>query len=251
MKPASRKRLARLSLLHFLDGCPSRPKGRGVATRRSTAGVAVLVAVASFSLPRVARADADLQLTLGMSGGWLRRYPTFAVGGLATSAREIGPGTIKSRSGVGLVGFTSGLDVSVDSRVSLPLFGLGLAWAAGPYDTEVSSYDGSIAKLTPWTTFRADILLPGFGYRGKHRRWMWAAAIRSGVSYLRTDAAVAAGAESVSTPLTAWTFLLQAEVEGCRRLDPTTRLCLQVAPRIYEHQLLDGLMVGVRAEWGR
>jgi hypothetical protein len=51
--------------------------------------------------------------------------------------------------------------------------------------------------------------------------------------------------------LRAASFLVQAELEACRRLDPTTRLCLQVAPRIFDHELLNGVMFGLRMEWGR
>ena len=43
---------------------------------------------------------------------------------------------------------------------------------------------------------------------------------------------------------------LQTDIKACRRLDPTTRLCLQVAPRLYDFGFVNGATVGLRIEWG-
>jgi hypothetical protein len=76
-------------------------------------------------------------------------------------------------------------------------------------------------------------------------------AIRTGASRIGMDGTVAGGASMTNLQLSRWTFLAQIEVEGCRRLDPTFRVCLQVVPRVYEHTLLNGLSIGFRMEWGR
>lgn len=120
----------------------------------------------------------------------------------------------------------------------------------GSYDAVVTHVDGSVARLRPWSAYRADILLPGIGYRVKHRRLMFAAAVRTGISVLKMYGSVAAGAERAALDATGASFLLQAELEACRRLDPTTRACLFVAPRLYEQRLINGATFGFRMEWG-
>jgi hypothetical protein len=200
---------------------------------------------------RDARADFDFQLAANANGGWLRHTPAMSSQRISTSARDIAPGSVKTRGGLGLVGFAADVELTVDDRWKVPLAGGAVYWAVGSYDATISSLDGSIARLRPWSTFRGDILLPGIGHRWKHRRNMWGVAIRTGISFVTMGGTVAAGAQAVPLELDASTFLLQFELEGCRRLDPTTRVCLQIVPRVYEHELLNGLTAGLRLEWGR
>jgi hypothetical protein len=61
---------------------------------------------------------------------------------------------------------------------------------------------------------------------------------------------IAAATDWVPRSFTSKTFLLQAEIVACRRLDPTMRACLQVVPRLYEYELLNGVTFGLRMEWG-
>ena len=150
-----------------------------------------------------------------------------------------------------MVGASADIDLTIDDKWKVPLIGGAGYWAVGSYDTVVTSYDGSITKLRPWSAFRGDVLLPGFGRRWKQRRNMWGLGIRSGLSFLTMGGSVAAGAESYPLDLNAFTVLVQVEIEGCRRLDPTTRVCAQIVPRIYEHEIMNGLTFGVRFEWGR
>lgn len=207
--------------------------------------------LAACVFARDARADVELQFATTAGAGWLRQSPTLGSSALSTSARDIGASRV--RTGRSLVSAALGFDagLAIDDRWMVPLFGGNAGWAVGSHDSLVTSIDGSIAGVRPWTTFRGDILLPGLGRRWKHRRSSWGAALRTGVTYTSMKGTVAAGTESVPLELQATTFLLQAEIEACRRLDPTTRVCLLVAPRIYEHQLLNGVSVGLRMEWGR
>lgn len=163
----------------------------------------------------------------------------------------MGEGSLRTGRSIGMLGVGADVDLTLDDRWKLPLFGGNVWWAVGPYDALMTSFDGSIARLRTWSTFRGDILLPGIGRRWKHRRNMWAAAVRSGISFTTMGGTVAAGTETVPLDLSAATFLVQVELEACRRLDPTTRVCLQVVPRLYEYELLNGVTFGVRMEWGR
>lgn len=201
---------------------------------------------------RPARADWDFQMSASMGGGWLRETPEYSTEPISTFARDIGEGRVKSRGGIAMVGLGMDTELVVDDRWKVPTVGANVYWAVGSYPTLVSSLDGSIIHLRPWTTWRGDILLPGIGRRWKHRRYMVEASIRTGVSWLQAGASVASGGERVElTGVQAVTFLVQAEVVGCRRLDPTTRVCIQLMPRLYEHRWLNGGTIGLRMEWGR
>jgi|GEM_PF-1370128 len=210
-----------------------------------------LVLVSALACARDARADFDFQFATSFGAGWLRQTPTLTAKQVSTSAREMSEGPIKTRGSLGMLGVGADLDLTIDDRWRVPLLGGNAWWTVGSYDALVTTFDGSIAHLRTWSTFRGDVLMPGIGRRWKHRRNMWAAAIRSGVSFTTMGGTVAAGSETQPLELSAATFLVQLELEGCRRLDPTTRVCLQVVPRLYEYELLNGVTFGVRMEWGR
>ena len=141
--------------------------------------------------------------------------------------------------------------MTVDAHVVIPVFGLAAYAALGSYDTVITSADGSIATVRPWTAYRLDALLPGIGYRVTQRRWMFQADIRTGVSVMLMEGTIAGGSSETETPLTAISGVLVAELEACRRLDPVTRVCLQLAPRIYDFGFMNGGTLGLRVEWGR
>src|SRR5262249_1616908 len=120
----------------------------------------------------------------------------------------------------------------------------------GSYDSITSSTDGSIVHMRPWSATRLDVLMPGVGGRWKHRRWMFEAAARTGITVLSMHGSVAAGADSLRIdPLNA-SVLLVAQSSIWRRLDPVQRLCVEVAPRVYDFGFLNGATVGLRYEWG-
>lgn len=195
--------------------------------------------------------DWDIQFSTSVMGGWLRETPDMNADGLSLEARHIGDGRLRSRGGVGMVGLGSNLDLTVDDRWLVPLGGFDMWWPVGNYDTVNTSFDGSIAHLKPWTTTRWDILFPGFGRRIKLRRNMVSFALRTGLSRVGMEGDVASGSSLTQLDLTRYTFLAQIEIEACRRLDPTFRICAQVVPRVYEHTLMNGLSIGFKMEWGR
>lgn len=198
-----------------------------------------------------ARADFDFQLSMGTNARWMRATPPMGAPELTTFTREIAAGDVPMRGGITMLGAYVDSAVTLDDRWVLPLIGGAYYHAVGSYDAVITSREGSIVRMQPWTADSLDIFLPGLGYRIKKRRWMFGGALRTGVSFLAMDGLLADGAEWAGVETKRVTFLLQAELEACRRLDPTTRVCLQVAPRIYDHELLNGVMFGLRAEWGR
>lgn len=169
----------------------------------------------------------------------------------ATVARDVPEGKVPIGGSLTLLG--AGLDVAMtaDDRWMFPVLGFGGYGAVGSHDAVVSSLDGSIAHVRPWSAYELDLLLPGVGYRVKKRRFLFSASVRTGVVWLAAGGSVAAAGESVPISLVGVSGLVQAEIEACRRLDPIMRVCLQVAPRIYDFGFMNGGTVGVRIEWGR
>lgn len=217
--------------------------------------VRTLLAMMSFamlaSFPHAARADFDFQLSMGMNGRWMRTMPALAAPALTTNARDLAAGDVPLRGALTMLGGYVDVAVTLDDRFVVPIFGGAYYTALGSYDAIITSREGSIVRAQPWTASSVDLYLPGLGYRIKKRRWMFGAAVRTGASFFWMDGLLADGAEFAPMEMKRATFLLQGELEACRRLDPTTRVCLQVAPRIYEHELMNGVMFGLRAEWGR
>lgn len=223
-----------------------------LVTKRGVRMLASATVLAACFVARPAAADYDLQFAAGFGAGYLRKTPALTGEGASTTARDVPKGTVASRGGaLTMLGGTFDMQLTFDDRWMLPLLGGNLSWAVGSYDRVASSLDGSVFTYRPHTAFRGDLYLVGFGRRWKHRRNMFSIAARTGFSRLAIDGSVAAGADAIPMRLVANTFLFQIEAEGCRRLDPERRICLQVAPRIYEHEAINGVTFGLRMEWGR
>ena len=212
---------------------------------------AVPIAVAIVCCPTSARADIDFQVSATAGVSWLRSMPSLKNPSTTTAARVVPEGKIPFGTSFTGVGAMFDMGISTDDRWTIPLLGFGGYGAVGSYDGLVTSADGSIARLRPWSTYEIDILLPGLGYRMKRRRFMFSATLRTGFAYVATGGSIAGGESYVPITATATTAIFQAEVEACRRLDPLTRVCLHVAPRIYEFGFLNGATFGLRVEWGR
>ncbi|MBS2015081.1 MAG: hypothetical protein JST00_19480 [Deltaproteobacteria bacterium] len=217
---------------------------------RSVVVVASLFLVSAWSVD--ARAEVDTQVAMGVAGTWMRSMPQLGSPELETSGRyRLNEGKIASRTSLFGVGAFLDLGLTIDDRLVVPLLGAGFYGMVGSYDAVITSVDGSIAQVRPWTTFRLDVPGPGIGYRVKKRRWMFGALARLGLSYMEVGGSIAGATEWNPVTLKAVTPLIQVEVEACRRLDPVTRMCLNVAPRVYDGEFMNGAIFGLRMEWGR
>ena len=217
--------------------------------RRPLAALVVIACV--LAAAHDAHAGSDFQVALGAGTRWLRNTPTLTAPAMSTSARELDQGAVPMRGGLAMLGGYADIQLTVHDRWTVPIIGGGVYNAVGSYDAIITSRDGSIVRARPWTAFAAEMLLPGIGYRLKRRRWMFGAALRGGIGWISMDGLQAAGAGSDAMEMTASTFFVQAELEGCRRLDPTTRVCLHLAPRVFEYELVNGAVLGLRVEWGK
>lgn len=208
--------------------------------------VASIVAIA-----QPAHADLNIQAAFTSGVSWRRSLPALKGENTLTMAREVPETSVPIGGSMTQVGASADFGVVVDDRWIIPALGMAVYSAVGSYDTIVTSADGSIARVRPWTTYEIDALLPGIGLRVKERRFMFSASLRTGLSYLHSSGSVSGGSGDMPMSLSNVSPILQAELEACRRLDPSTRLCLQVSPRIYDFQFMNGATFGLRVEWGR
>ena len=74
--------------------------------------------------------------------------------------------------------------------------------------------------------------------------------MRGGLSVLWMKTTIAVGGDEYTGSGFALTPTLKGDLAVCRRLDPTQRACLFVAPSIYEFGLLNGASLGLRWEVG-
>ena len=220
-------------------------------SRTAAVAVGVGVAVAILASAPAARADVDFAVGGTVGAAWMRSLPALTSASTMTAAREVSGTRIPIGGALTWAGAGFELGASVDDRIVVPGIGIAAYGAVGSYDTIITSADGSIARVHPWTAYRLDILLPGIGYRWKHRRFMIQTSLRTGVSAMFMDGSIAGGASDAATSLSGFSAVLEVQLEACRRLDPVTRVCLQVAPRIYDFGFMNGGTLGLRVEWGR
>lgn len=214
-------------------------------------GAAALAGLAALTVSPNAQADDDFQLAGQVGVGWMRQTPSLETPELSTPARELGKLPVPTKGGLTMMNASLDLAMVWDTRWTFRLAGFGGGWALGSYDRTITSVDGSIADLRPWTAYRFDGILPGLHYRFKRRRWMFGVGVGTGFSVLVMSGSIASGTTSVPFEAKAPSFVVQADVEGCRRLDPTTRLCLTVSPRVYDFGILNGAVAGLRMEFGK
>lgn len=183
----------------------------------------------------------------------MRAMPTLhREAAISGSARTLHAQDVAAGGGsVTALGGSFDVSVVLDDHWLLPGFGFGAYAAIGTYPSVLTSVDGSVARVRPWTMVELDLLGPGIGYRIKKRRFMFSGTLRAGLSMLRVGSSIASGADAQEEALTRFSPLVQAELEACRRVDPVTRVCLQIAPRLYNFGGLNGATFGLRVEWGR
>jgi hypothetical protein len=134
----------------------------------------------------------------------------------------------------------------------IPLLSLDYYSAAGAYDEQRTSIDGSIAHIRPWSGGLYDLGLGGFGFRANERRWTFAATGRVGVTFETMGADAAYGGATYDLGPSRAAPYVRVDFEACRRLDPLERLCLVVSPNVYAFdQTFHGGMLSLRYELGK
>jgi len=187
---------------------------------------------------------------------YLHAMPQLDVGPLATPLRNV-QGTLPSTGQQQFLGLTVDTLYIKNARWEFPLFGITAATALGSSPRVVTSLDGSIVEMRPWTAGAATFLLPGVGVRANVRRWKLSMSVRAIASVVWLNAVVANGNVGINTgdktdgsTISAATFGARASFELCRRTDPVTRACLFVEPHLYEFGFMNGGSAGLRMEFG-
>jgi hypothetical protein len=224
---------------------------------RQAARARFLSCAVAFALATAASSPAKADKATGLDGSlggqvdWMPYVPTLSVPTTETSARTIPGGTLPSVGSLFFAGAQVDSSFVYRGRLVVPLLGISGALAVGQSPVVISSLDGSIAEQRPWTAYRFECLLPGVGVRLTARRWTLGASVRAYVVGVGMDATVAAGGGSSDLSIPSRIGLgARADVEGCRRLDPMNRICLFVAPTLYELGLFNGGAAGLRWELG-
>ena len=199
---------------------------------------------------RAAAAESQLELdgAFAAFGTYMRAMPPLPLAS-SDAARTLS-GRLPSVGHLTLAGASGDLTLTLDRHIVLPIAGIGLSAAVGSSPRVLSSVDGSIVEQRPWTTYMGDLLLPGIGYRIKERRWMFSGVVRTGLSYVSTSGSAASGADTSEIRGSALSVMVRVELEACRRIDPTERVCFAVSPSIYQFGFGNAVTAGLRWEFG-
>jgi hypothetical protein len=191
-------------------------------------------------------------VTLAPQVSWVRDLPTVSFSDQTNaSTRTVPPGAVPFGGPLTFAGVH--FDSAITTRhLVVPMLGLGFGMLVGEQPMVVSSLDGSVVNLHPWSAYRVEVLGPGIGLRMTERRWTLSATMRSELVIMAMSASLAAGAGTAEMPdATAVGLGARVELEACRRVDPTDRACILVAPTLYEFGFLNGGVLALRWEWGR
>jgi len=196
----------------------------------------------------------DGEISLDVRDYWLRAMPKFSLSDpTQIGVRAIGTGVLPSTGEQHFLGFAFDTKYIYEQRWEFPIFGMVFGGAVGQSPRVISSLDGTMVEMKPWTAGTISLLLPGVGVRIKARRWMFSANARFVASWVWEQAAYASGRSLDDSPAALWagTFGVRGHVEACRRLDVESRLCLFAEPHLYEFGFMNGGSAGLRWEYGK
>ncbi len=207
-------------------------------------------AVATALAPEALASEVAFESSFDVYARALRTTPRFTYHAVQNDLRALDGGKVSSTGAASFLGASIDLGLAVDDRFLLPLLGIGGGVSLGSHARVLTSIDGSMVELRPWTMLEGEVLLPGLGVRFKERRWLFAAALRTGYSFMSMKGSVTNLVGTSDLDLGATSFALRLPVEACRRLDPMERACFVVTPHLYEFGWATGASVALRWEWG-
>ncbi len=182
-------------------------------------------------------------------------YVTAAPSGKFTAPSDDQPRTLSGKAVRGDYGPLTFMSVGAELSIGygswiFSVLGARVGGAIGPYSAALRSVDGSPVRLRPWSAWHADVTGLGLRYRKNLRRWSVGAGFTLGAGFLIVPADVGYGAESIPGNVMTPTWMLRGSVEGCRRLDPVTRVCVAFMPYIHQYKWFDGGALALRWEVG-
>jgi hypothetical protein len=192
-------------------------------------------------------ANADLRVS------YIDRIPELKISQDVAGPRSLSSGTVV-HGNTSLVTAGLGFDFGLvlDDRWRIGGFGGSYESSIGTSARRRAYVDGSIAELRPWTASRFGFDFGGVGQRFKHRRWQFGWLVTGSVIVTTMNVSVANGASSEDAWGAAVALSFHGQAEACRRLDLESRVCLVVAPDVFDGgYFMRGGSVFARWEWGR
>lgn len=207
-------------------------------------------ALASTLAESAGASNVAFEASAEVYGRYFRTTPRLSYEPIENDLRSIPGGKLARSAPMGFFGASAELGLAIDDRWVVPLLGVGGAVPAGHQTRVLTSIDGSMVELRPWTTLYGEALLPGLGVRFKERRWLFSAVLRTAVSFLGVHGSITDLRGASALYFTASSFALRLPVEACRRIDPVERVCVVVTPHLYDLGWASGASVSLRWEWG-
>jgi hypothetical protein len=155
----------------------------------------------------------------------------------------MGPGGV-------LIGASVGFAIVMHDRWIFPSGGFDLVHAVGAGPRLLSGRGGNIVASETWTTTQLGLTLLGVGVRGKYRRWQGSVILEPGLLVQLTDVSAPAYEGEARSNASALGARVLVTGTGCRRLDPTLRLCFSASPHVYALGFGNGFTLGFRTEVG-
>ncbi len=158
--------------------------------------------------------------------------------------------TVPIGSGGFMLGGSVGMALVYADRWIFPSLAFDLLHSVGSRPRLLSGRGGSIVSSETWTTYQIGVTMVGVGVRGKHRRWAGSVILEPGFVVQTTGVTAPKYDSSAEANAVAFSPRFQIAANGCRRLDPTLRLCLSVTPHVYALGFFNGFTLGFRTEIG-
>jgi hypothetical protein len=206
--------------------------------------------VCAAVIPNVARAGQYAwELALEADADWLPHLPGSISVDPSVTGRNALPGNVPLGVGVYTAGLSAEAGLVFDDTFLMPLVGMKNTVAVGPSAGVISSLDGSIVEVKPWSLGTVSFMLPGVGYRFRYRWVALQARLEPWLAVGWMQASVYSGPAFVSNDTPSFfLFSLQARLEACWRSEPTRRYCGFVAPNLWALRPFNGGTVGFRWE---
>lgn len=209
------------------------------------------IVIGVLAASRVASAQIKVDLQASAGGSWMRSAPSVGISPTEGNTIRVPDGdTARLGIPLGFVGIGAGIDVRLSRALYLPTLGVSWWRAVGSSPTVVTSVDGSIVQLRPYRASLLDVTLLGIGVRAPLRRWLVSADVAFSLTIFTIPGVVAAGAYEEETTGIRASPTIRIDVAGCRRFDPSNRLCLALSPNVYSFGLFNGGTLTLRWEIG-
>lgn len=153
-------------------------------------------------------------------------------------------------SGGVLLGVGAGMSIVWGNRFIFPAISMDFAHSLGARGRVLSGEAGAVLSAETWSTFQFGATLLGVGVRGRHRQWAGSLLLEPGFVGQSTNIRTPVYEGEASWRAQAFSPRLLLTATGCRRIDPTLRICLSASPHVYALGFGNGFTLGFRTEVG-